>query len=359
MIDLGPDNALEYLRSNGHLAPDASANAELLAWGVSNVVMRISLESGDDFVLKQSREQLQTRKPWFSRLDRIWRETDFMQTLAPLLPLGVIPQVLFEDRENYLFAMEAVEADHTVWKAELLTGRADPQIARTAGDYLATIHRETAFNEDLKKRWQDNEVFIQLRVDPFYRSIAEVHPEIQIHISLMIEEMFQNTLCAVHADFSPKNILITNQGLSLVDFETGHFGDPAFDLGFFLSHLLLKAVLHADVCENFLILAREFWNSYSQGMGLRHKEQKGSLLRPGMSPFSEIELQQRTINHLAGCMLARIDGTGTIDYLPRQTQQEFVRSFCREVFLNPPSCLEEVFKRLPQQLEGGEHRESH
>ncbi|MCH7990489.1 MAG: hypothetical protein IID46_15215 [Planctomycetes bacterium] len=131
-MDLGPDNVLEYLRSNGHLAPDVSARAELLAWGVSNVVMRISLESGNDFVLKQSREQLQTEKPWFSRLDRIWRETDFIRTVAPLLPAGVIPHVLFEDRENYLFAMEAVDADHTVWKAELLAGRADPQIARTA-----------------------------------------------------------------------------------------------------------------------------------------------------------------------------------------------------------------------------------
>ncbi len=174
MIEIGPDNVLKYLRSNGHLDPDVSARAELLAWGVSNVVLRISLETGDDFVLKQSREQLQTRKPWFSRLDRIWRETDFIQTVAPLLPPGVIPHVLFEDRENYLFAMDAVEADHIVWKAELLSGRADPQIARTAGEYLATIHRETAFNEVLKKRWQDNEVFIQLRVDPFYRSVAEV-----------------------------------------------------------------------------------------------------------------------------------------------------------------------------------------
>ena len=351
MIDIGPDNVLEYLLSIGQLDPDASAKAELLTWGVSNVVIRISLESGSDFVLKQSREQLQTRKPWFSRLDRIWRETDFMQTVTPLLPPGVIPHVLFEDRKNYLFAMDAVDANHTVWKAELLAGRADPQIARTAGEYLATIHRETTFSKELKKRWQDNEVFIQLRVDPFYRSIAEVDSEIQSHIRLMIEEMFQNRVCAVHADFSPKNILLTNRGLSLVDFETGHFGDPAFDLGFFLSHLLLKTVLHADVCENFLNLAREFWNSYSKGV----EGWTGS----GTNLLAENELQRRTILHLAGCMLARIDGTSTIDYLPQQTQQKFIRSFCRKIFLNPPSGLQEVFQRLQQQLEGGALRESH
>ena len=47
----------------------------------------------------------------------------------------------------------------------------------------------------------------------------------------------------MHADFSPKNVLITDERIVLVDFETGHLGDPAFDLGFFLSHLLLKTVL--------------------------------------------------------------------------------------------------------------------
>jgi 5-methylthioribose kinase len=45
----------------------------------------------------------------------------------------------------------------------------------------------------------------------------------------------------VHADFSPKNILVHRQGLTVVDFETAHAGDPAFDIGFFLSHLSLKA----------------------------------------------------------------------------------------------------------------------
>jgi 5-methylthioribose kinase len=45
----------------------------------------------------------------------------------------------------------------------------------------------------------------------------------------------------VHGDFSPKNLLIYGNSLMLIDFEVGHYGDPAFDLGFFLSHLTLKA----------------------------------------------------------------------------------------------------------------------
>jgi len=44
--------------------------------------------------------------------------------------------------------------------------------------------------------------------------------------------MSAHRICLVLADFSPKNILITDQGIHLVDFETAHYGDPAFDLGF-------------------------------------------------------------------------------------------------------------------------------
>ena len=54
--------------------------------------------------------------------------------------------------------------------------------------------------------------------------------------------------------------------------------------------------------------------------------------------------------HLAGCMLARIDGTSTIDYLTEQTQQDFVRHFCRELFLNPPETLDGVFDRIAKGL---------
>src|ERR1700749_752431 len=87
--------------------------------------------------------------------------------------------------------------------------------------------------------------------------------------------------------------------LLLVDFETGHYGDPAFDLGFFLSHLLLKTVLHRDRFDEYAGLTTAFWQAYLHGM------------QPlaGNAPFAPAELQRRTFAHLAGCMWARIDAT--------------------------------------------------
>ncbi|MGE5193111.1 MAG: phosphotransferase family protein [Deltaproteobacteria bacterium] len=340
MLEIDPHNVVEYLRDRGWLDRHVSARAEVLAWGVSNAVLRITPESGDPFVVKQSREQLRTKDPWFSRLDRIWRETAVMRLLQPLLPGGVIPRVLFEDRQNYLFGMEAAPAAHAVWKQVLLEGRAEPAIARRLGTYLATIHRCTALRPDLQSQFGDTEVFVQLRVDPFYRRVAEASREAAPHVERLIAEMFSLPVCLVHADFSPKNVLIAGERIVLVDFETGHYGDPAFDLGFFLSHLLLKLVRHAGRFTEYAALTTAFWETYLQGLDeLSHE-----------APFVPSEIVRRTTGHLAGCLWARIDGTSRIDYLA-EPQQRVVREFCQSLFADPPAGWSRLLARLAAVLE--------
>lgn len=331
MFELTPQNAVDYLHESGRLDRRVPARAELLAWGVSNVVLRIEPVTGEPLVLKQSREQLRTKDPWFSRLERVWRETEVMQVLQPLLPAGVVPRVLFEDRRNYLFAMEAAPADHAVWKQLLLAGQADRGIARRLGEYLSTIHSRTALRPEVQEQFRDTAVFVELRVDPFYRRVAEVAPAVSRAIAALIEEMFATAVCLVHADFSPKNVLIAGERIVLVDFETGHFGDPAFDLGFFLSHLFLKSLKHAPRCDDYLALVREFWQAYLRG------------LAPvaAATAFAPAELARRTIAHLAGCMWARVDGTSKVDYLD-EPQKNVVRAFCPRLLLSPPADWEGV-----------------
>ncbi len=76
-----------------------------LGGGVSNVVLRVDLEDRPPFVIKQCRERLRVAMEWRARLDRIWAERAALDVLGDLLPRGTVPEVLFEDRPNYLFAM--------------------------------------------------------------------------------------------------------------------------------------------------------------------------------------------------------------------------------------------------------------
>jgi 5-methylthioribose kinase len=228
VLELTAENAVSYLRDAGRLPLHRSARVVTLGWGVSNLVLRIMPEGGPDFVIKQSREQLRTRADWRSRLDRIWREVDVMRVLERLLPAGTVPRVLFEDRPNFLFAMEAVAADHVVWKEDLLRGATDPALADVLGDCLARVHAGTLNDPALRESLGDQQVFDELRIDPFYRRIAAVHADLAVPIQALMDDMSGERLCLVLGDFSPKNILLTGGGVVLVDFETGHFGDPGF-----------------------------------------------------------------------------------------------------------------------------------
>jgi 5-methylthioribose kinase len=150
--------------------------------------------------------------------------------------------------------------------------------------------------------------------------------------------MAQTRESLVHADFSPKNVLVVDHGIvehcspttksqptgsesqlhvTLIDFETGHYGDPAFDLGFFLSHLFLKGVRAGADVGRFLRLAETFWNKYQSGISAGRQ----------MQSFQSNELERRTVSHLAACALARIDGTSPVDYLPDSADRQAVRDF--------------------------------
>ncbi len=305
MFTIHADNVVDYLRSTGRIARDANAQAETLAGGVSNIVLRITVDGGDDFVIKQSRAQLRTEAEWLSRVDRVFREVATMRLLADVLPPGAVPRVLFEDRDNYLFAMEAIEREHRVWKSELLAGRVDPGIADTLAEMLLGVH-QVADDKLAETELDDLVVFDELRIDPFYRRLVQVHPQLEQPLLALIDELETQCICLVLGDFSPKNMLLTERGVVLVDFETAHFGNPAFDIGFFLSHLCLKAIRAESQAEPIISLTHSFWNRYRAGGNMAWLEEQAG-------------------PHLAACMLARIDGKSPVDYLSG-TQQDLARA---------------------------------
>src|SRR5262245_51623706 len=260
MLELTPANAVEYLRQRGWVGPGPVYVAPL-GWGVSNAVFRVETPE-HVFVLKQSRPQLRTRDAWFSDLDRVYREQEVMQVLFPLLPAPTVPEVLFTDRANYVFAMSHAPADSQVWKETLLSGRVDLAVGERAGHILGLMHDATARDLRAIERFRDHTVFIQLRVEPFYRRTQERRPEVAAAVGRVVDRMLAVEEALCHGDYSPKNILTHDQGFTLVDYETAHLGDPTMDLGFFLSHLLLKSVKRWPKLSPYFDLTRAFSRGY-------------------------------------------------------------------------------------------------
>ncbi len=329
-------NAADYLRASGRIGATEAADVQELAGGVSNVVLLVSLpERGARIVLKQARDRLRVKDEWICPPERIWREIEVLQICQQLLaqtlrnPRDVsfdVPGFLWHDATNYLYAMTAAPAEHQTWKQRLLATDADPRIAIACGELLGTLHGNSWRSKAMAEQLSDQAYFDQLRVDPYYRQIARVHTKLRPAVERVLASLRLNARCLVHGDFSPKNLLVWPGHVLLIDFEVGHYGDPAFDLGFFLTHLALKAIWAGSRAALYRRLANDFWQTYCAAM------------LDDIGETELTELDQRAVNNLAGCMLARIDGKSPVDYL-NSSQQQTVRQLASRWLNSPPPSV--------------------
>lgn len=344
MREITAATAAEYLRESGRVPDRALIDVRELSGGVSNIVLRVDIRGKPPFVIKQCRERLRVAMDWRARLDRIWTERATLDVLQSILPEETVPTVLFEDRPDYLFAMTCAPDDAVTWKTHLMDGEIDPDIAARLGTILGTIHARANEHPALRETLADTSLFEELRVDPYYRTAAGAHPDIAPRILALIAAMNrpadQRTL--VLGDFSPKNILVHAEGLILLDFECAHAGDPAFDLGFFLSHLLLKSIRAAsndrNLTSRYIGITMLFWQCY--------------LDRRGIDTAARVELVGRSIQHVAACALARVDGKSPVEYLDDR-ERAVTRSFAREALLAEPTTWDDLCMVLDNAIGGG------
>ncbi len=340
---LDEHTAAEYLRDGGRIDAGEHVVVHELTGGVSNMVLLVERPDrpGGDFVLKQGRAQLRTAQPWFASLERVWREAAVLGVCHSLLAghdasgaaiAVAVPEILFEDQENYLFAMSPAPRPHATWKTELLAGTVDPQVAAAAGRLLGRLHAGSWRDAALATSLGDRSLFDALRVDPYYRTLAAHREDARAAVGTLIDSLAANCCALVHADFSPKNLLHARNELTLVDFETGHFGDPAFDLGFFLSHLVLKACLKQPDHERYLALTKVFQQAYDEVMQTR------------LTVDELARLWSRGTPHFAGCVWARLDGKSPVEYLSEETRREQIRGLAREVFAAGGGAWDDVLR---------------
>ncbi|MBZ0299266.1 MAG: aminoglycoside phosphotransferase family protein [Anaerolineae bacterium] len=299
-----PDALIAYLRARGHIAPDETPAVTVLAGGVSNRTVQIDRASGESWVVKQALEKLRVQVDWFSSPQRIHREAEGLRWLAKLAPPGSIPTFVFEDHDAHVLAMSAVPQPHTNWKTMLLAGDVQPAHVRQFGMLLASIHcRAADMSSTVSAAFDDQSFFESLRLEPYYAYSATQVPEAADFLTTLIADTRAHPLTLVHGDYSPKNILVHQDRLVLLDYEVIHWGDPAFDLGFSLTHLLSKAHHLPAQREPFAQAARLYWQVYAQAY-----------------PLVTMELEARAVRHTLACLLARVAGRSPLEYLSAEAR---------------------------------------
>lgn len=329
-----PDQLLAYLREHGHIAEAEQPQVTTLAGGVSNKTVLVEFGDGTGWVVKQALPKLRVAVEWFSDPARIHREALAIRELAPLLPTGAIPPLVFEDEANYLLAMEAVPQPHTNWKHMLLAGNVQPDHVRQFGTMLGQIHARTAdLHDHLMPLFGDRSFFETLRLEPFYAYPAETLPEVAPFAHALIKETRARQTALVHGDYSPKNILVREGRLILLDHEVAHMGDPMFDVGFALAHLMSKAnhLLHARAA--LVDAANLVWRSYvSEAGALVTKED-----------------ERRAARHLTACILARVAGRSPVDYLTpaeRERQKNAALALIADTPTTVPDLVEAFIEEV-------------
>jgi len=274
---------------------------EPLTGGVSSDIVRVTLPDGRAFCAKRALAQLKVAATWEAPLERNQYEIAWLRRAGSIVP-GSAPAVIAEDRAHGIALLEYLPpADYTLWKSDLLSGKADPQVPVGVANALGRIHAATLNDATAAAEFPTDHLIDALRFDPYLRSIAERYPELATAILATMDRSRHTHLALVHGDVSPKNILLSvHDGHPvLLDAECAWYGDPAFDAAFCLNHLVLKSI-HLPALRDTLV------------------EQAAAFFSAWLSHFPaalQADIEARVAALLPCLMLARVDGKSPVEYL--------------------------------------------
>jgi len=262
-----------------------------------------------------------------------------MRVLGDLAPPGSIPKLIFDDETHHVLGMEAAAEPHENWKSMLLAGKIVPRMFQDFGVLLGIIHYEAWRDRHrLEPLFADGRFFEALRLEPYYEYSADHQPQAAQFLRELVSETNANRRTLVHGDYSPKNILVSDR-LVLLDHEVIHWGDPAFDVGFALTHILSKS-LHLYESRRTLIgcahlFTAEYFNIYCSS--------------PVAAGAFDQRFMDRCVRHTLGCLLARVVGRSPLEYFTSE-ERELQCGIALRMIQQLPTDVPDLIERFAKEI---------
>ncbi|MDO9361406.1 MAG: aminoglycoside phosphotransferase family protein [Sphingopyxis sp.] len=312
-MEQGDADIVGQLRAAG-LIDNGDVVLEPLTGGVSCDVWKVETPTGP-IVVKRPLAQLRVAAEWLAPVERGTSEVRWLRR-ARGVDARLAPEVLAELPTGHAFAMRFLPGC-PVWKDELIAGRVDADFAAAVGRGIAAVHSATADNDADRAAFPNDAMFAALRVDPFILYVADHDAELAPTLRAIAADLSARKIALVHGDVSPKNILVSADGPVFLDAECAVYGDPAFDLAFCTTHLLLKAVWLDDA--RLGAAAAALVDAYRAGIDW--EDSSDLLLRAGKLT--------------AALLLARVEGKSPAPYLTDAEHKTVVREQARALILAP------------------------
>lgn len=302
-------------------------SAKPLTGGVASDVWLLET-SDSQFCLKQALGTLRVTQDWQVDLSRNAFEVQWLKVAEGILhsmPSCHVPKVLAQSDTENAFLMEYFDSkQYPVWKKSLASGDVNSEVAAKLGSALGLIHQTTAADKSLKAKFENDSVFHQIRIEPYFLATAKANPDVAQEIKRLSKLLSETELALVHGDISPKNILAHVEGetvdIVILDAECAVYSDPAFDLAFLLNHLLLKSFLVPKKLNELHRCATRALESY--------------LVHVNWEAQSDFKTRVRA--YLAVFLLARVDGKSPLEYINIESDKNIVRAFAKRLLVQAP-----------------------
>jgi 5-methylthioribose kinase len=274
----------DYLRSIGLVGESDRVSVEKAGDGNINWVRRASVfapgvgaQARASWIVKQARPALERFPEYEVTTERIVFEHRWYETVRRLDEDGVCPQLHGFDAAARVLVIEdlggAERLDAALARGAPVT-RALEQLAR----FLGNVHSATRdpslakrFANDEMQRLHGDHIFeLPLRPNDF-----ALEPPVAERAALLREDAAFVALAdaayaryleprgaLVHGDVQAGNVLLSASGPKLLDAEIAHVGDPAFDVGTLVAHVLLPAVADG-VPERASSDVAALWGAYT------------------------------------------------------------------------------------------------
>lgn len=321
-IPLSDASLPAYLARAGLIRPGEPVEVEPIGDGNINWVRRFRTR-GSSLVVKQARPALERFPEYLAPTDRIAFEARYFECAAPFDSEGICPRIFSFDPEQCVLVIEDLGAAERLDDA-LARGADVAPAAAALGAFLGRVHAGTRgaglaarFANDGMRALHGEHIFsLPFRPNgfPLSPALARRAREIAADAALVARidaahaRYREPRGALVHGDVQSANVMLAAAGPKLLDAEIAHVGDPAFDIGQLVAHLLLPSLARAEpaVGRRAAVAAAQAWLD--------------SVGPPGADAFADaavyagIELLRRTLGAARATAVARDEaGLAVVD----------------------------------------------